>query len=472
MSSCAGVIDSLDVSSYLRSDDEYEAEYSEFSEEEDSNSTVTTPSSNSSMVTTPSSNRSTRVKHGKVTSTPAASSGSSNHGPAQSSSSSNGTGFGPRVKNGKVTSIPDSNHHGPAQPLVSSSSMPASSSGSTQSSSSATGNESDSKVPTKWYTSYDLYLQSEQQRRKEQETQEKELLQQHFQRWKDLELYTKKLLASSSGSSHHGRAQSLSSSSSNGIGFGPRSDQPHNFSPPPPRPHSGPYRRGKIRGHTSLKEKPKKKRSRKNHTARRECASGPPTSMVSTHKKARITTPSYEPSCERDTQRAGGSDGGGCILKALNKCCPGVLTAEDLDEQIMAVFEEKNALAEWSPNGFKEEWCGTPGESWHQDCIVKALKKKYPGGYSWRKHPTSVIYERGHGKFYVHGILNKLLWPDLDQEGNWQHAICVDTDTGRFWDDNAKGRKVEKWLKCEVETDRWMEEIWRVYKLEVPSLAD
>ena len=185
-----------------------------------------------------------------------------------------------------------------------------------------------------------------------------------------------------------------------------------------------------------------------------------------------ISSSSSEPSGNVGTRRAGGADGGGCMLKALNKCCPGVLTAEDLDAEITSVYEEVNGLAEWAPDGFKKEWCGTPGASWHQDCIVKALKKKYPGGYSWRKQSSlSIIHERGHGKFYVHGILNKLLWPDEDQAGNWQHTICVDTDTGKFWDDQSKGRMVQEWLQCEKKEHLWMAEIWCVYKLEVPSLS-
>ena len=67
---------------------------------------------------------------------------------------------------------------------------------------------------------------------------------------------------------------------------------------------------------------------------------------------------------------------------------------------------------------------------------------------------------------YVHGLLNRLLWPDLDQNGNWKHAICINTDTGRFFDQQQTSRSVKTWLQC-AENDMYMSEIWRVYKLEV-----
>ena len=135
--------------------------------------------------------------------------------------------------------------------------------------------------------------------------------------------------------------------------------------------------------------------------------SGSTTSLTPPHKKAHITPPPTESHGGADDyviHRAGGTDGGGCMHKALNKCKPGVLCVEELDEQITNVHEEKNKKPEWAPDMYKLEWCGTPGQSWHQDCIFMALRKKYPGRFSWLRHPTSVIFERGRGKFYVHGF--------------------------------------------------------------------
>lgn len=181
-------------------------------------------------------------------------------------------------------------------------------------------------------------------------------------------------------------------------------------------------------------------------------------SGVAFHKNTCILPPPNE-TC--------GSGGGGCMLYVLNMCSPGVLSREELDEQIYEVYKEKNNLKEWSPNRYDISWCGIPGETWHQDCISKALKKKYQDKYLWRKQKRSTIYERGHGKLYVHGLLNRLLWPNLDQDSNWQHTICVDTDTAKFYDINsAKGRWIKSWFLCSPEK-RYMSEIWRVYKLEV-----
>jgi hypothetical protein len=189
-------------------------------------------------------------------------------------------------------------------------------------------------------------------------------------------------------------------------------------------------------------------------------------SDIATHKKACVTrwpNPHFG-----NTRAAGGSDAGGCMVVALNKCCPGVLTAGELDEQIEKLHEELNKQREWAPNNYKMEWCGIPGVTWHQNCILKALKKKYPPsstGVHWRKLPANSMYEPGHGKLYVHGLLNKALWPEIDQSSNWQHSICVNTDTGRFFDGNTnRWRSVAKWLQC-PEEDRYMSEIWRVYTL-------
>jgi hypothetical protein len=155
-------------------------------------------------------------------------------------------------------------------------------------------------------------------------------------------------------------------------------------------------------------------------------------------------------------------DGGACMHLALNKCVPGVLTIQELDHEIKEVHAEKNQKPQWAPDRYKLEWCGTPGQSWHQDCILGALKRKYPGRFTWRRHPPSVVFKRGKGKFYVHGVLNSSLFPELDQQGNWQHSICVDTDTGRFYDQSCDGYYVRDWLTPKV---RYMSQIWRVYQL-------
>jgi hypothetical protein len=158
------------------------------------------------------------------------------------------------------------------------------------------------------------------------------------------------------------------------------------------------------------------------------------------------------------------------MLVALNKCWPGVLLAEELDEQIERVHEEQNKHPMWAPDKYNREWCGIPGVTWHHDCIGKALRKKYPpapllGACTWRKKSADSIYKSGQGKLYVHGLLNKTLWPDIDPSSNWQHAICVDTDAGKFFDVNSnRWRSVGKWLQCPQE-DRYMSNIWRVYKL-------
>lgn len=67
---------------------------------------------------------------------------------------------------------------------------------------------------------------------------------------------------------------------------------------------------------------------------------------------------------------------------------------------------------------------------------------------------------------------NRLLWPDVEQGGNWQHALCVATGSTsdkkplKFFEmDYPNGKSVEKWLNHEKQSERWMSQISRVYKL-------
>ena len=160
------------------------------------------------------------------------------------------------------------------------------------------------------------------------------------------------------------------------------------------------------------------------------------------------------------------SDDGGSTHAALERACPGALTMAELDSEIKPFCDMMNEKEEWtSENPFLLQWAGTPGESWHMAIIPRALKKK--GGYNWKRMSNrDIIYERGNGKFVVVGLMNRLLYPDIDQEGNWRHTICVDTDNGMFYDSEwAKcGRSVSKWLQLD-QLERFMSRIDRVYRL-------
>lgn len=165
--------------------------------------------------------------------------------------------------------------------------------------------------------------------------------------------------------------------------------------------------------------------------------------------------------------RSSGPQGGACIWRSLNYCVPNVLSIQELDNQIDLLLVEKNKEKEFFPNKFLREWCGTEGQSWHQDCILKALKQKYGvGQFCWAKQKNrDIIFEKNKGKFYVHGLLNQILFPEINNpNGNWSHTICVDTDLGKYFDESApNGRSVEKWLK----KSKYLIEIHRVYKLEI-----
>lgn len=166
---------------------------------------------------------------------------------------------------------------------------------------------------------------------------------------------------------------------------------------------------------------------------------------------------------QQPSETAAGDDDGGCIHFALNKCVPDVLCVSDLDNQIKPLFQEKKKTPEYN---LTLEQCGIPGVTWHSECIVRALKSKYGvGGFSWTRHNRAVLNERGQGKFYVTGELNRKLFPDSDQDGNWAHVVCVDTDNDRFYDsNNTTGKKFKAWFK---QGPNCYMNIWRVYKLEI-----
>lgn len=155
-----------------------------------------------------------------------------------------------------------------------------------------------------------------------------------------------------------------------------------------------------------------------------------------------------------------------CMIFALNKCVPGVLSTEDLNEQIPNVHEEKAKMPECS---FTEENCGVPNETWNMDCVYKALKKKYGhGGFKWEKQKgDDILWKKNKGLFYVTGELNRALFPDLEeQEGSWAHAVCVDTNKNKFYDtsNDENGQPFKSWF--EAGPNCYMK-IWRVYKLEI-----
>jgi hypothetical protein len=175
-------------------------------------------------------------------------------------------------------------------------------------------------------------------------------------------------------------------------------------------------------------------------------------------------------------------DNGGCMLYAVNKCAGfEALTAEDLDGEIDEVYRTFNNKTEWAPDMFKREWAGTNGESWHFDCIRRALKTKYgDGNFEFKRLAggRSAATKRGNGNLLVWGKKNRHLWPDVEQGGNWQHALCVATGSTsdkkplKFFEmDYPNGKDVEMWLNHEKQSERWMTQISRVYQLSASAGA-
>lgn len=172
---------------------------------------------------------------------------------------------------------------------------------------------------------------------------------------------------------------------------------------------------------------------------------------------------------KRKTRRAAGDKDGACILRALNECVANVLTSEELDAQIDPLWRKKNKRSKYKPNKFKRVWAGVEGKSWHQNCIKMALKAKYRKFAFKKVKDVSCIYRKGMGKLYVHGLLNRKLFPDVDQDANFQHAICIDADKGKFYDESAvRGRLVKSWFD-ETDSQNQYLDIWTVRKLEVDT---
>ena len=76
------------------------------------------------------------------------------------------------------------------------------------------------------------------------------------------------------------------------------------------------------------------------------------------------------------------------------------------------------------------------------------------------------------GRFYVHGVLNYKRFSD-DPAGNWTHAICIDTERGKFYDNTSvklmKGCSIIKdFINCREE-DKYLSRIDRIYKLQIIS---
>jgi hypothetical protein len=187
-----------------------------------------------------------------------------------------------------------------------------------------------------------------------------------------------------------------------------------------------------------------------------------------------------------DKYRAGGQDAGADILVALNACWPNVLTADELDAEIDNVFFEQ------VPE-YKREWCGIEKATWHQDCILKALEKKYGDRVKWIKVPIDSIYEKHHGKLYVHGMLEPHLFDmvpyfahrKISEEffHHWTYSVCIDTDNNKIVD-FKKGLSWFDFLRAtsrpltisnffhKCGSENMFREIWDVRKLEITDGVD
>ena len=160
-----------------------------------------------------------------------------------------------------------------------------------------------------------------------------------------------------------------------------------------------------------------------------------------------------------------------CIYYALTKCVPGVLAPEDLNLEIENYFEER---LKWG-DSIEKDVAGIPNITWHHSCIYKALKRKYgDGNFHWKKIPfrtmDQFLSENITGRFYVHGKLNWRLFGS-SSKGNWTHAICIDLNTGKFYDNTSsnlmRGYSIKKWFTGNGKTSHYMSEIHRVYQLDV-----
>ena len=160
-----------------------------------------------------------------------------------------------------------------------------------------------------------------------------------------------------------------------------------------------------------------------------------------------------------------------CIHWTLNKCVPNVLSLQELNDQIEPLFlEMKESKSYW-----KREWCGIENITWHQTCISKALKKKYgAGSYVWKKikfdDMQDFLETHKTGRFYLHGILNYKLF-SKNPAGNWTHTICVDIDSGKFYDNTSdilmEGYSILEWFINCREEQKYLSRIDRIYQLQI-----
>jgi hypothetical protein len=168
----------------------------------------------------------------------------------------------------------------------------------------------------------------------------------------------------------------------------------------------------------------------------------------------------------QDDQKAGKStqdSQGGNLHYALNKMLPDVLTTQDLDNQIDQLHQE-------NPNLTRDQ-CGIEGQTWHINCIPKALCAKYgKGNFLFRRLKPAefnhVIFTTGNGKFLATGTLNYKLFPESSSEGNWQTAICIDSDTNELHCFNSpQPLNLLEWLPKSNDYDGYLNPISRVYQL-------
>ncbi len=164
---------------------------------------------------------------------------------------------------------------------------------------------------------------------------------------------------------------------------------------------------------------------------------------------------------------------GQCLAFALDKSNPGVLTMDDLNNQIRVVHEQCPHLT--------IEQCGVPNATWHVKCITLALAQKSEVDpsfkYKWsrvkglkQRQLLDLVTTRGNGKLIVIGILNRSLYPDCDQNGSWAHAVCVDTETNLLWNNECgpdSSKPADEWLTPTKDCRGYFTKIMRVYRLDV-----
>jgi hypothetical protein len=153
------------------------------------------------------------------------------------------------------------------------------------------------------------------------------------------------------------------------------------------------------------------------------------------------------------------SNDDGYTFYAFNTAYPGVLSIKDLNAEIESVFDDYSKQY----STFTKQNAGIVDVSWHQDCISRALTRKYGReSFSWTREKQRMIFDSKKGNFYVTGILNPTVFPDVSNNRR-QHALCVNTDQQKFYDRYSKGRQIASWFKT---IDPYLSPIWKVWKLE------